>query len=98
MMEMLPRQIFVMLNRVQLTANGEPTANGQTVLKNVEEEKKHEQGMRLRQHQTEDKNAKATLQKQKPATRRNVLQVSMFLSFSPSHDIIFNFLFNLIWS
>ena len=58
-METLPRQILVILNRVQLTANGDPTANGRTVLKTVEEEKKHEPEMRPHQHQTEDKNVKA---------------------------------------
>ena len=79
--ETLPRQTIVIPNRVQLTANGDPTANGQTVLKIVEVEKKHEPEMRLHQHQTEGKNVSVIPRKQKLATKRIVLQVSLLLLY-----------------
>ena len=57
---------------VQLTVYGALTVNGQPVLKPVEEEKEHEQGMRLRQRQTEDKNVWEIQQKWKTVIKRNV--------------------------
>ena len=81
MKESLPRQTLVIPNRVQLTASGDPTVNGQNVLKTVEEEKKCEPGRRLHQHQTEGKNVLVIPQKQKTATKRNVHQVTLLLDY-----------------
>ena len=72
---------------IQLTANGDPTANGQTVLKIVEVEKKHEPEMRLHQHQTEGKNVSVIPRKQKLATKRIVLQVSLLLLYDHIQNV-----------